>query len=67
MNPQLNYMMVQHRSAELRRAGERSRIASEVPARRRGLRDRNRITGPCTESRRGMTAVDVERAIGSAS
>jgi hypothetical protein len=28
MNAQLHYMMVQHRSAELRRAGERARLAT---------------------------------------
>ena len=46
MNPQRNYMMVQHRSAELRRAGERARLATEVPARRRRLRDQHTITPP---------------------
>jgi hypothetical protein len=30
MNAQLQYTMVQHRSAELRRAGERTRIAAEL-------------------------------------
>lgn len=30
MNAQLNYTIVQHRSAELRRACERARIATEL-------------------------------------
>ena len=30
MNAQLKYTMVQHRSAELRRAGERARIATAL-------------------------------------
>ena len=62
MNPQLNYMMVQHSSAELRGAGERARLATEVPARRRRLRDQHTITPPFGEPCRGMTAFDVERA-----
>lgn len=66
MNPQLNYMMVQHRSAELRRAGERARLATEVPATRRSLRDQHTITPPFAEPGRGMTALDVERATGGA-
>ena len=66
MNTQLNYMMVRHRSAELRRAGERARLATEVPARRRRLRDQNTITHPRTEPGRGRTALEVERAIGDA-
>ena len=66
MNTQLNYMMVQHRSAELRRAGERARLATEAPARRRRLRDRTTITGPSPEPGRARTALEVERAIGSA-
>ena len=53
MNAQLNYTMVQHRSAELRRAGERARLATEVPARRRRLRDQNTITRPSPEPWRG--------------
>ena len=66
MNTQLNYMMVRHRSAELRRAGERARLATEVPARRRRLRDQTTITHPRTEPGRGRTALEVERAIGGA-
>ena len=66
MNAQLNYMMVQHRSAELGRAGERRRLATEVPARRRRLRDQHTITRPRTEPGRGWTALEVERAIGGA-
>ena len=66
MNSQLNYMMVRHRSAELRRAGERARLATEVPARRRRLRDQNTITHPRTEPGRGRTALEAKRAIGGA-
>ena len=51
MNPQLNYMMVRHRNAEARRAGERARLASEVPARRRGFRHQNTITPPTRRAR----------------
>ena len=66
MNAQLNYTMVQHRSAELRRARERARIATEVPARRRRLRDQNTITRPSAEPGRGTIALEAERAIGGA-
>jgi hypothetical protein len=66
MNTRLNYMMVQHRSAELRRAGERARLATEVLARRRRLRDQNTITRARTEPGRGRTALEAERAIGGA-
>ena len=45
MNAQLNYMIVQQRSAELRRAGARARLATEVPARRRGLRGPDHARG----------------------
>ena len=66
MNAQLNYMMVQHRSAELQRAHDRARIATEGRARRRRLRDQNPITHPITEPGRGTIALEVERAIGGA-
>jgi hypothetical protein len=66
MNAQLNYTMVQHRSAELRRAGERARLATEVPARGRRLHDRNTMTRPSPEAWRGSAALEVERAIGGA-
>jgi hypothetical protein len=62
MNPELNYMMVRHRTAEVQLAGERARLAAEVPARRRGLRDQN----PSAESWRGATAPEADRAIGGA-
>ena len=64
MNPQLNYMVVRHRSAELWRARERARLATEVPARRRSLRDQHTITRACAEPRPGMTALEAERATG---
>jgi hypothetical protein len=66
MNPQLNYMMVQRRTAEAQRAGERARLAAQVPARHRSLRDQNTITRPSAEPWRGATASEVERAIGGA-
>ena len=66
MNTQLNHIIVQHRSAGLGRAGERGRLATELPARRRRLRDQNTITHPRTEPGRGRTALEVERAIGGA-
>jgi hypothetical protein len=66
MNPRLNYTMAQHRTAELRRAGERARLATEAPARGRRLRDQNTITRPTTEPRRAGTALEIERAIGGA-
>jgi hypothetical protein len=66
MNAQLNYTMVQHRSAELRGARERARFATEVSARRRRLRDPNTITRSSAQPGRGTTALEVERAIGGA-
>ena len=66
MNAQLNYMMARHRSAELRRAGERARMVTEVPARRRRLRDQNTITRPNAEPGRARAALEVEPAIGGA-
>ena len=66
MHTQLNHIMVQHRSAELARACERGRLATEVPARRRRLRDQNTIIRPRTEPGRGWSALEVERAIGGA-
>ena len=66
MNAQLNYTMVQHRSDELRRARERARIATEVPARRRRLRAQNPITRPSAEPARGTIALELEQAIGDA-
>ena len=66
MNAQLNYTMVQHRSAELRRACERARIATEVPARRRRSRDQNTTTRSSAELGRGTIALEATRAIGGA-
>jgi hypothetical protein len=63
MNTLLNSMMVQDRNAELRRAGERARLATEVPETRRRLRDQNRNSHLRTEPGRGRTALEVERAI----
>ena len=64
MNAQLIYMMVQHRNAEVRRAGERARLASGTPRRRRGLRDQNTTTGPGAERCGGVTAFEAKRALG---
>jgi len=66
MNAQLIYMIVQHRSAELRRAGERARLATGTPRRRRSLRDRNTIAGPGAEPCGGATAFEAKRALGGA-
>jgi hypothetical protein len=64
MNPKLNYTMAQHRSADLRRAGERARLATEAPARGRRSRDQHTITRPSAGPRQASTALEVERAIG---
>jgi hypothetical protein len=66
MHAQLNYTMLRQRSAELRRAGGRARLATEVPARRRRSRALNPITRPSAQPRRETTALEVERAAGSA-
>ena len=66
MNARLTYMMVQYRSAELRRAGERARLATEMPRRPRSLREQNTITGPGAEARGGATAFEAKRALGGA-
>ena len=66
MNAQLNYTIVQHRSAELRRACERTRIATEVPARHRRLRGQNTITRPSAEPGRGTIALEAGRETGGA-
>jgi hypothetical protein len=64
MNAQRTYMMVQHRSAELRHAGKRARLATEMPRRRRSLRDQNTITGPGGEPCGGATAFELSGALG---
>jgi hypothetical protein len=66
MNAQLNHMMIQQRSAELRRAGERARLATQVSAGRRSLRGQNTVTRPDAEPGRRPTALEVDRAIGGA-
>jgi hypothetical protein len=66
MHFQLNYTIPRQRSAELHQVGERARLAREVPARRRKLRDMNPITRPSAKRRRGTTALEVERTIGGA-
>ena len=64
MNAQLNYTMVQHRSAERRRARERARIATEGTATRRRLREQNTMTRPSAEPGRGTITLEADRAIG---
>jgi hypothetical protein len=66
MHFQLNYMIARQRSAGLHHAGERARLAREVPARRRKLRHTDPITRPSAEPRRGTTALEIERTIGGA-
>lgn len=44
MNPQLNYMLARQHISDLQRNADRARLAREVDARRRGLRDSNPIT-----------------------
>jgi hypothetical protein len=65
MHAQLHYMMFQYRGAELRRAGERARLATEVTARRRRRRARNPIIRSSAELWR-RTALDAERTSGGA-
>ena len=68
MHPQLNYYtMVRDRAAEVQRAAERARLAAQVPAKRRSLREKKTITRPSDEPWRGTPALEVERAIGGAS
>ena len=66
MNPQLTYTMVHHRSGKLRRAGERARLATEVPAGRRRLRDQNTITRPGPSPGEDQTAPRSSGRIGGA-
>jgi hypothetical protein len=66
MNTELLSTMAQQRGTELRRAGEQARLATEVPARRRRLRDPNPTARPSNEPWRARTALEVERAIGGA-
>jgi hypothetical protein len=63
---QLNLTIARQRSAELHRAGERARLAREVPARRFRLRVTDPIARPSVGPRRGTTAPTVERTIGGA-
>ncbi|MBV8712765.1 MAG: hypothetical protein JOY56_13350 [Solirubrobacterales bacterium] len=46
MNAQLNHMIAQQRSGELRRAGEQARLASELSAGKRDARDPRPIAIP---------------------
>ena len=58
---QLNLTIARQRSAELQRAGERARLAREVPAKRRKLRDTDPITRPSTKP---QGALEVEGTLG---
>ena len=60
MSAQLNYMIARQRSADLQRVGERPRLATEVPARRRRWRDPNPITRPNAKPWRRRPALEVE-------
>jgi hypothetical protein len=44
MNAQLNYIVAQQRIADLQRAAQRARLASDAGTGRRNSRDSNRIT-----------------------
>jgi hypothetical protein len=66
MHFQLNLTIARQRTAELHRAGERARLAREVPPRRRKLLVTDPITRPSAEPRRGTTALEVDRTIGGA-
>jgi hypothetical protein len=60
MNAQLNYLIARQCCAVLRRAGERARLAREVPQSRRRLRDSHPITRASTKLRRGSPALEAE-------
>jgi len=64
MNNQLMYLMAEQHTAELRRAGERGRLASGARAARRKLRQPNLITGlradPRGGSPLGLPALELE-------
>jgi len=69
MNPQLNYMIAQQRSAELQHAGVQARPASEVWARRRTSRPEPGHAperAAWAEALRGMTAFEAGRVSGGA-
>jgi hypothetical protein len=76
MNTQVNYMIAQQRSDELQRATERARLRREVCAGRhksRGGGPGGPRLGPVTRvgaqpaqgTSRGITALEVEPAVGS--
>jgi hypothetical protein len=69
MNAHLTYIMVDQRSAELQRAGERARLVSKARQGRRQPPHPNLITRAGAQlGRRGpraMTALEVEPGIGS--
>jgi hypothetical protein len=73
MNAQLNYLMARQRSAELQHAGQGAQFAREARVGRRKLRRGGRDLNPNTRVSAqpgrttpcGLTALEVERAIGS--
>ena len=69
MNAQLNYIMARQRSAELQHYGEQARLAREADAGRRKSPDPRPLTcmsaRPAPRSPRGITALEIEPAIGS--
>jgi hypothetical protein len=69
MNPQLMYPIAQQQGAELHRAGQRARLASEARAARRSLRRPNLITGLSARAGQGsppgMTTLELDPTIAS--
>jgi hypothetical protein len=70
MNNHLNHLLNEQRTAELRRAAERARLASDASGQRRDPRDPGRVTPRSQPSRRvsprDLTGLEVERATGGA-
>jgi hypothetical protein len=69
MNNHLNHLINQQRTAELRRAAERARLASDASGQRRDPRDPGGVTPrsqPCRRvTARNVTGLEVERAGGA--
>jgi hypothetical protein len=66
MNAHLHHIINQQRTAELKRAAERARLASDASSQRRNARDSGAVTLRGERSRRArprdMTGLEVERA-----
>jgi hypothetical protein len=69
VNAQLSYVMARQRGAELQRADEQARLARQADAERRELPDPRPlacvIAQPAPRSPRGMTALEIQPAIGT--